>query len=93
MNIVLCLRNILHAKKSLRSLTDIDALEWPTVKLVRNRITGGEYQGTKLKRFNDMVLKSCADQALKDVGCLEEKNERKARVVGHKGAAKLANFP
>lgn len=56
-DIVLCLRNILHAKNSLRSLTEIDPLvEWPTVKLVRNRITGGEYQGTKLKNFNDMVL-------------------------------------
>ena len=63
-DVVLCLQNILHAKKNLRNLSDVDPLEWPTVKLVRNRISDSEYQGTKLKHFNDIVLESCKDQAL-----------------------------
>ena len=73
MDVVLCLQNILHAKKSLRSLIDVDPLEWPTVKLVRNRIADSQYQGTRLKRFNDTVLESCKDQALTDVSRLEDR--------------------
>ena len=73
MDVVLCLQNILHAKKSLRSLIDVDPLEWPTVKLVHNRIADSEYQGTRLKRFNDTVLESCKDQALTDVSRLEDR--------------------
>ena len=72
-DIVLCLQNILHTKKSIRNLLDVDPLEWPTVKLVCNRISDGEYQGTKLKHFNDMVLQSCKDQALADVSRLEDR--------------------
>lgn len=71
MDVVMCLQNILHAKKSLRSFIDVDPLEWPTVKLVRNRIADSEYQGTTLKHFNESVLKSCKDQALIDVSRLE----------------------
>ena len=43
------------------------------MKLVCNRISDGEYYGTKLKHFNDMVLQSCKDQALADVSRLEDR--------------------
>jgi hypothetical protein len=72
-DVVLCLQNILHAKKSLRNLSDVDPLEWPTVKLVRNRISDSVYQGTKLKHFNETVLNSCKAQALTDVSRLEDR--------------------
>ena len=61
-------------QKSLRNLSDVDPLEWPTVKLVRKRITDSEYQGTKLKHFNDIALESCKDQALTDVSHLEDRS-------------------
>lgn len=74
LDIVLGLQNILKSRKSLQSLTDLDPLQWPTVKLVRNRLTNGnEYQGATLKHFNEAMLKSCKDQALADVRRLEEK--------------------
>ena len=89
-DIVLCLQNILHAKKSLRNLSDVDPLEWP---LVRNQISDGEYQGTKLKHFNDMVLQSCKDQALTDVSRLEDRlRQRLDGMVRHKVATCFTHF-
>ena len=74
LDIVLCLRSIPQAKMSLKSLTDLDPLEWPTLKLVRNRLKdGNEYQGAPLKYLNEALLKSCKDQALADLSRLEEK--------------------
>jgi hypothetical protein len=55
-------------KKALKSLTDADPLQWPTVKIVRNNIkNGNEYQGATLKRVDEEMLKSCKNQALADV--------------------------
>ncbi len=74
LDIVLRLRNNLQAKKSLNSLTDLDPLKWPTVTLVRNRLTNGtDYQGATLKHFNDATLNSCKAQALANVSRLEGK--------------------
>ncbi len=74
LDIVLGLRNILQAKKSVKSLTNLDPLKWPTVTLVRNRLmNGNEYQGATLKPFNDATLNSCKAQALADVNRLEGK--------------------
>ena len=68
LDIVSSLRSILKSKKSLNSLTDTDSLEWPTVKLVCNRLAGGnEYQRAILRNYNQAVLTSCKDQALADV--------------------------
>lgn len=65
-DIVLGLRSILKSKKSLRSLTDLDPLQWPTVKLVHNRLTSGnEYQGATLMHCNEAMLKSCKEQVLR----------------------------
>lgn len=73
LDIVLGLQNTLKAKKSLKILTDADPLQWPTVKLVRNRIkNGNEFQGATLKRVDEDMLESCKNQALADVRRLEE---------------------
>ncbi|XP_064404677.1 zinc finger protein 862-like isoform X1 [Halichondria panicea] len=72
LNIVSSLQNILKSKKSLQSLTDTDPLQWPTVKLICNRLTAGnEYQGATLKNYNQAMLTSCRDQALADVQRLD----------------------
>lgn len=76
LDIVSGLQNIIKSKKSLKSLVDGDPLEWPTVKLVRNKIkNGNEYQGVILKHFDDedTVLEFCKNQASADVLRLEEK--------------------
>ena len=55
LDIVLGIKNILKAVAALKSLSDLDSLEWPTVKLLLGRIKdeGGEksYQGATLKYF------------------------------------------
>lgn len=74
LDIVLGLQSILKSKKSLKSLTNLDPVQWPTVKIVRNRLENeNEYQGATLKHCNETMLKSCKDQALADVRRLEEK--------------------
>ena len=71
-DIVLGLRSILKSQKSLKSLTDLDPLQWPTVKLVHNRLmNGNEYQGATLTHCNEATLKSCKEQALADVSRVE----------------------
>ena len=73
-DIVQCLTNILHAKKSLKNLVDVDPLDWPTVKLVCNRLSDDKkYQGTTLQHYNDSALCYCKCQALADVSRLESK--------------------
>ena len=74
LDIVLGFQSILKTKTSLKKLTDLDPLQWPTVKLVHNRLANGtEYQGATLKHLNEATLKSCKDQALADVSRLEGK--------------------
>jgi len=74
LDIVLGLQSILKSKKSLKSLTDLDPLQWPTVKLVCNRLmNGSEYQGATLTHYNEATLKSCKEQAPADVSLLEER--------------------
>ena len=68
LDVVQGLQSILKAKKSLKCLTELDPLQWPTLKLVHNRLTNGnEYQGAALKHFSEAMTKSCNDQALADV--------------------------
>ena len=75
-DIVQCLRNILHVKKSLKNLVDVDLLDWPTVKLMCNRLSDDkEYQGTTLQHYSDSALCYCKDQALADVSRLESKKK------------------
>ena len=73
LDVVQGLQSILKAKKSLKCLTELDPLQWPTLKLVHNRLTNGnEYQGATLKHFSEVMTKSCNDQALADVHRLED---------------------
>ena len=74
LDIILGLQSILKTKTSLKKLINLDPLQWPTVKLVRNRLANGtEYQGATLKHLNEATLKSCRDQALADLSHLEGK--------------------
>ena len=74
LDIVLGLQSILKTKTSSKKLTDLDPLQWPTVKLVCNRLANGtEYQGATLKHLNEATLRSCKDQALADLSRLEGK--------------------
>ena len=74
LDIVLGLQSILKSKKSLNSLTDLDPLQWPSVKLVRNRLKDGyDYQGATLTCYNEAMLESCKKQALADVSRLQGK--------------------
>ena len=78
LDIVLGLQNILKSKVSLKSLSDIDPLQWPTVKLVCNRLlNGSEYQGVTLKHFTEAMLNSSKDQALADVSRFEGKMQKR----------------
>ena len=73
LDVVQGLQSILKAKKSLKCLTELDPLQWPTLKLVHNRLTNGnEYQGAALKHFSEAMTKSCNDQALADVHRLKK---------------------
>lgn len=67
LDVVLGLQHILRSKKSLKSLTELEPLEWPTVKLVHSRRDGNTYQGATLQDFDDRMLQSCKVQALADL--------------------------
>ena len=80
LDIVSSVQNIIKSKKSLKSLVNGDLLEWPAVKLVRNKIkNGNEYQGVILKHFDDedMVLQFCKNEGSADVVRLEEKMQER----------------
>jgi len=52
----------LHAKRILVHLVQTEPLEWPTVKLVLDRISDKkEYQGATLHHFSDSVVAMCRD--------------------------------
>ena len=73
-DIVFSIEHILKTSKALKSLQAKDPLEWPTVKLVRERIKKeGEqdvYQGATLQSFGDATLAYCKEQVLSDLQCL-----------------------
>ena len=66
-DIVTSIENTLKSVKAVKMLSDKDPSEWPTIKLVKNRLTESkiedqmEYQGVEVKRFDD-VLKQCMEQ-------------------------------
>lgn len=70
-DIVFSIEHILKTSKALKSLQAKDPLEWPTVKLVRERIKkeGEEdiYQGATLQSFGDATLAYCKEQVLSDL--------------------------
>ncbi len=73
LDVVLGLQLILKSKKSLKSLAELDPLQWPTVKLVLGRLDDDNaYQGSTLQCYNDAMLQSCKDQALADLKRLDK---------------------
>ena len=76
MDIVLGIKNILKAVAALDSLSKLNCLEWPTVKLFQSRIKeGGEvtYQGAVLLNYSSDVKERCMSEALKDLNRLDGK--------------------
>ena len=74
LDIVQGLNHILKSTKSLKSLTEKNPLEWPTIKLVCSRVKDGNvYQGAFMQHFNTTTLHYCRDQALADLKQLDQK--------------------
>lgn len=76
-DIVLSIKHILKTSKTLKQLAGLDPLQWPTIKLVINRIKDEngtkEYQGASLQGYSTRMLECCRDCALRDLKCLDEK--------------------
>ena len=70
-DIVLCIEQILKAFKYLTNLQAKDPLEWPSVKLVKERMKvvseESQYQGVKLMLYNQITLENCKKDVLNDL--------------------------
>lgn len=70
-DIVAGIKGILKASKALQQMSDVDPLEWPTMKLIRTRIKeeGGAYayQGASLQGYSPGIQQQCATHALNDL--------------------------
>ena len=77
LDIVQGLRSILKSAKSLRSMSDEDFRQLPTVSLVRSRVKEEDgstiYQGAALHSYSSSSIKVCADQVHEDSRKLESK--------------------
>ena len=77
LDIVSGIRQLLSSRKSILAMAHNDPLEWPTVKLVCNRVKEEDreflYQGSALSGYTHSVVKQCADQAVIDAKELESK--------------------
>ena len=76
-DIVLCIEQILKTFKSLTNLQAKDPREWPSVKLVKERMKvvseESQYQGVKLMLYNQITLENCKKDVLNDLQCLSVK--------------------
>ena len=76
LDIVFGMKQILKSTESLKTLKQLDPLEWPTVKQVLQRIQeeNGEnvYQGATLRNYNSTSMQHCKTEALADLTRLEE---------------------
>ncbi len=77
LDIVQGIQHLLKSSKSLRTLAEQDPQEWPTLKLVCNRVkeeNGNKvYQGAVLSAYTTTTLKQCTDQAQADLKQLDQK--------------------
>lgn len=68
--------NIIKALKSLKVVADVDPKEWPTCKLICDRVKDDDgqkvYQGAVLSKYNQTALQACADAAIADARRLED---------------------
>ena len=76
-DIIFGIKQLLKASTTLISMLKQDPLQWPTVKLVLDRVKneGGEtvYQGVTLKKYDTATLSYCSHEALADLERLTEK--------------------
>ena len=76
-DIVFGIKQLLKASTTLASMEKQDPLQWPTVKIVLDRLQndGGEtvYQRVALKRYDATTLSYCSSEALADLKRLTEK--------------------
>ena len=76
LDIVLGIKHIIKAVKSLKKLSEKEPSTWPTYKLVCSRIKDESgkklYQGIVLKNYSTEVLEQCQHQALRDLKLLEQ---------------------
>lgn len=73
-DIVMSIENTLKSVKSLKSLSEQDPKEWPTVKLMKSRInvSSQEYQGVVLENI-DACLEQCKVHVLADLQRLDRR--------------------
>ena len=75
LDIVLAMKQILKTSATLKSLMQLDPLQWPTVNLVLDRLKdkGHEktYQGAVLKNYSFAAIKFCKKEALADLKRVE----------------------
>ena len=76
LDIVFAMKQLLKTCDTLKSLKQLDPLQWPTVKLVIDRLEddGDEktYQGAVLKNYSSEMIEFCKKEALADMKQLEE---------------------
>ena len=76
-DIIFAIKQLLKAVTTLRTMVKQDPLQWPTVKIVVDRVTndGGEnvYQGVALKRYDAATLSYSSSAALGDLERLTDK--------------------
>ena len=76
-DIVFGIKQILKTSSTLTSLVNKSPLQWPTVKLVLDRLKdeGAEktYQGVVLKSYNQQTLDYCAKEAIAGLNKLNDK--------------------
>ena len=75
LDIVFAMKQILKTSDTLKSLMQLDPLQWPTVKLVLGRLKdeGHEktYQGAVLKNYSFAAIEFCKKEALADLKSVE----------------------
>ena len=74
-DIVFAMKQILKTTDALKSLVQLDPLQWPTVKLLMDSFKdegiAKTYQGSVLKGYNSAAIEFCKKEALADMKRLE----------------------
>lgn len=77
LDIVQGIQHILKSHQLLKKLVSQDPLQWSSVKLVSRKIIEKDgkktNQGMELKRYTDVTIKACKEQAVADLNRLDQK--------------------